>query len=263
MAFVSTLRQFVIAIAFISAGATAASAADTDETQYATLLRTINPHLQVHQSLRFAHSVVADAERSNIDPQLIVALVTVESHWRPDAISRVGARGLGQLMPGTAATLGVNAWNPLQNIRGAATYLRAMLNHFADSGENRLRFAIGAYNAGPKAVDRYHGIPPYTETQNYVRKVLAAWRKIKVQFGSAFADRADAEPGFASTADGKLWLTNANASALPVNAESAGDATAAAAAATAAAAAATSTTAVTAPADAAQPAVVAPAGANP
>jgi soluble lytic murein transglycosylase-like protein len=217
----TTLRRVVVALAFVLAGTSVATAADTDETQYATLLRTINPHLQVHQSQRFAHSVVADAERSNLDPRLIVALVTVESHWRPNAISRVGARGLGQLMPSTAATLGVNAWNPIQNIRGAATYLRAMLDHFADSGDNRLRFAIGAYNAGPKAVDRYHGIPPYTETQNYVRKVLAVWRKIKVQFGSAFAGREAAPPDLAAGADGKLWLTNANASALPVTAAAA------------------------------------------
>jgi hypothetical protein len=232
MAFVSTLRHAVIALAFLAASATAATAADTDEEQYASLLRTINPHLQVHQSLRFAHSVVADAERTNLDPQLIVALVTVESHWRPNAISRVGARGLGQLMPGTAQILGVDAWDPMQNIRGAATYLRAMLNHFADSGSNRLRYAIGAYNAGPKAVDRYHGIPPYTETQNYVRKVLAAWRKIRLHFGSAFGAQHAAPDAIAATADGRLWLTNAGASALPVNAE-AGDASAAPAAGTA------------------------------
>jgi hypothetical protein len=157
----STLRLLVALIAIFAAAGGVASAAGDDELQYATLLRTINPHLQVHQSLTYARSLVADAERSNLDPRLIVALVTVESHWRPNAISPVGARGLGQLMPGTAAILGVNAWDPTQNIRGAATYLRAMMDHFAGRGGNTLPFAIGAYNAGPKAVDRYHGIPPW------------------------------------------------------------------------------------------------------
>jgi soluble lytic murein transglycosylase-like protein len=180
----STLRLLVALIAIFAAAGGVASAAGDDELQYATLLRTINPHLQVHQSLTYARSLVADAERSNLDPRLIVALVTVESHWRPNAISPVGARGLGQLMPGTAAILGVNAWDPTQNIRGAATYLRAMMDHFAGRGGNTLPFAIGAYNAGPKAVDRYHGIPPYTETQNYVRKVLAMWRRIKIRLGA-------------------------------------------------------------------------------
>jgi len=214
----STLRLVVALIALFAAAGGVASAAGDDEVQFATLLRTINPHLQVHQSLSYAHSLVTDAERSNLDPRLIVALVTVESQWRPNAISPVGARGLGQLMPGTAAILGVNAWDPSQNIRGAATYLRAMMDHFAGRGGNTLPFAIGAYNAGPKAVDRYHGIPPYTETQNYVRKVLAMWHRIKIRLGDAFANTADAAtaPG-----DAKLWLTNADASALPVSATTA------------------------------------------
>ncbi len=216
MQFVSTtLRLAVALISLLCCSVAAASADDTDASHYATLLRTINPHLQMHQSLAFAHSIVADAERSNLDPRLIVALVTVESHWRPNAISRVGARGLGQLMPGTAATLGVNAWDPTQNIRGAATYLRAMLDHFAGRGDNTMRYAIGAYNAGPKAVDRYHGIPPYRETQNYVRKVLAAWSRLKIRFGDAFTHSTTAS-SLPTAADGKLWLANANASALPV-----------------------------------------------
>jgi soluble lytic murein transglycosylase-like protein len=210
MRFVPTLRLFAALLTLFASSLTAASADETADQHYATLLRSINPHLQVHESVAFAHSLVTDAERTNIDPRLIVALVTVESHWRPDAISPVGARGLGQLMPGTAATLGVNAWDPAQNIRGAATYLRAMLDHFAGSGNNTLRYAIGAYNAGPEAVDRYHGIPPYAETQNYVRKVLAAWRKLKVRFADAFGTSS-----LAASADAKRWLEDPNASALP------------------------------------------------
>jgi soluble lytic murein transglycosylase-like protein len=212
----STLRLFVALIALFASGTAAAVANGDDEGQYAALLRTINPHLQVHQSIAYAHSLVVDAQRANLDPRLIVALVTVESHWHPNAISPVGARGLGQLMPGTAAILGVNAWDPSQNIRGATTYLRAMINHFASSGHNMMPFAIGAYNAGPRAVDRYHGIPPYTETQNYVRKVMAMWRKVKVRLGTAF-EVPNVAVTSAASADDKMWLASPNASALAVS----------------------------------------------
>jgi hypothetical protein len=212
----STLRLFAALVALYVSGTAVAAANGDDERHYATFLRTINPHLQIHESQSYAHSLMVDAERTKLDPRLIVALVTVESHWHPDAISPVGARGLGQLMPETAAVLRVNAWDPSQNIRGAATYLRAMLNHFAGKGANMLPYAIGAYNAGPRAVDRYHGIPPYTETQNYVRKVLTMWRTVKLRLRTAFADSAQAAP-VAETPDGKLWLENTNASALAVS----------------------------------------------
>jgi soluble lytic murein transglycosylase-like protein len=218
MAVSTTLRRGVVAALLCVATAAPALADTTGETQYATLLRTINPHLQVHQSLAFARSLMVDAERTRLDPNLIVALVTVESHWRPDARSRVGARGLGQLMPSTAALLRVNAWDPSQNIRGAATYLRAMLDHFADRGANQLRYAIGAYNAGPKAVERYNGIPPYSETQNYVRKVLAQWRKIKVRFGPDVASVPAGITAAAIAPDRKMWAAPADATALPVSA---------------------------------------------
>jgi len=211
----STLRLCAALIALFASGTAAAVA--SDEGQYAALLRTINPHLQVHESITYAHSLVVDAHRTNLDPRLIVALVTVESHWHPDAISPVGARGLGQLMPGTAAVLGVNAWDPTQNIRGAATYLRAMINHFAGSGHNMMPFAIGAYNAGPRAVDRYHGIPPYTETQNYVRKVMAMWRKIKIRLGTAFAAPSVAVAPATTSPDDAMWLESPGASALAVS----------------------------------------------
>lgn len=214
----STLRFCALSIAMFAGGIAAAGAADTDELQYASLLRTINPHLQVHQSIAYAHTLVADAERSNLDPRLVVALVTVESNWHPNAISHSGARGLGQLMPGTAATLGVDAWDPTQNIRGATTYLRAMLDHYARNGGNTLPYAIGAYNAGPHAVDRYHGIPPYHETQNYVRKVLAMWHTIKTRLGDAFATAVASTPTAIADDETRFWLSDADASALPASA---------------------------------------------
>ena len=204
-------------VLLFSLSTAAASAQDVPlsaEANYANVLRTINPHLRPQQSLSFARSILADAQRTNLDPRLIMALVTVESHWRPNAVSRVGARGLGQLMPSTAATLGVNAWDPAQNLRGASNYLRTLVDHFASHGVNGMSFAIGAYNAGPKAVERYHGIPPYTETRNYVKRVLAVWKTLNARVGKAFASA----PLEALGATDRMWLERATESALPTTA---------------------------------------------
>jgi soluble lytic murein transglycosylase-like protein len=191
-------------------------AAETPATaqNYATILRTINPHLQQHQSLAYARSLLADSQRSNLDPNLIMALVTVESSWKPSAISHSGARGLGQLMPTTAARLGVNPRDPSQNLRGAATYLRSLINRFAGRGADTMRYAIGAYNAGPHAVERFGGIPPYHETQRYVVKVLTQWHRLSVRVAKAFS--ADMPPAAAHEAPEAQWLANADASALAV-----------------------------------------------
>jgi len=99
---------------------------------------------------------------------LFQANIEVESAYRPGALSSVGAIGLGQLMPGTAADLGVDPHNVTQNLDGSARYLLTMLARFG-----RPDLALAAYNAGPEAVVRHGGIPPYTETQNHVRRVMA------------------------------------------------------------------------------------------
>jgi soluble lytic murein transglycosylase-like protein len=207
----STLRVLAVLTLALCAWPQPASAADASDAtteRYAAVLRTINPHLQVHQSLAFARSILVTAERNDLDPELLTALVTVESGWRPNAVSWAGARGLGQLMPSTARKLHVNPFDPAQNLHGAGAYLRAMLDRFSDRGRDALRYAIGAYNAGPKAVEKYRGIPPYSETRNYVRKVLSMWRTLDGRIGNA-APR---------TPDERQWLANADASALAVTA---------------------------------------------
>ncbi|WJY17833.1 lytic transglycosylase domain-containing protein [Alteriqipengyuania flavescens] len=111
---------------------------------------------------------VADlADRYDLSPALIEALVWQESRWNQVAISPVGARGLGQLMPGTARELGVNPDDPFANLEGAARYLRIQLNTFGD-----LELALAAYNAGPARVRRAGGIPRIRETQNYVAAIM-------------------------------------------------------------------------------------------
>ncbi len=107
--------------------------------------------------------------RHNLDVDLLVSIVHAESGGNPTAVSRAGARGLMQLMPSTAATLGVrNSFQPQQNVSGGSAYLDGLLTRYG----NNLALALAAYNAGPEAVDRYHGVPPYAETRAYVARVI-------------------------------------------------------------------------------------------
>jgi len=112
------------------------------------------------------------ARQYNIEPRLVQAIITVESNFNPDAISRAGAQGLMQLMPGTAARYQVaNPFDPRANIEGGIRYLKDLLHLFPGD----LRHALAAYNAGEQAVQRYRGMPPYPETQQYVERVLALY----------------------------------------------------------------------------------------
>ena len=114
--------------------------------------------------------ITAAAQRHGVDPALLAGLIRQESGFDPNAGSPAGAQGLTQLMPGTAAGLGVtDPFDPAQAIEGGAEYLAQQLRAF---GGDTAR-ALAAYNAGPGAVQRYGGVPPYAETQNYVRRVQA------------------------------------------------------------------------------------------
>jgi len=127
-------------------------------------------------SAQINHLVQANSETWGVDPDLIRAVMANESGFDPNATSKTGAQGLMQLMPDTAASLGVsNAYDPEQNVWGGARYLRSMLDRFGGD----MTKAIAAYNAGPNAVERYGGVPPYSETQSYVQNVLGSYQQYK------------------------------------------------------------------------------------
>lgn len=116
------------------------------------------------------HEMLADAGQThNVDVDLLASLVKAESGGNARAVSRTRAKGLMQLMPGTANDLGVtDSFKPGDNVRGGTTYLDSLLTRYHEN----LAMALAAYNAGPAAVDKYHGIPPYHETRAYVARVI-------------------------------------------------------------------------------------------
>jgi len=134
----------------------------------------------------YAGMIAGSARECGIDPHLVAAIIENESGFNANATSGCGAQGLMQLMPGTAAGLGVsNAYDPAQNIAGGSKYIAGQLRrygYFAASATDETRRgamikAIAAYNAGPGNVEKYGGVPPFAETQRYVRNVMAAYER--------------------------------------------------------------------------------------
>ncbi|MFT5695095.1 MAG: hypothetical protein ACI9QQ_001070, partial [Myxococcota bacterium] len=123
------------------------------------------------------------ALRYQVDPHLVKAVIAAESNFETLAVSHAGAQGLMQLMPATAKEMGVDApFKPSQNIQGGVRYLRELIDRYTD-----ISIAVAAYNAGPVAVDRYGGIPPYPETEAYVKRVLRYYREYRDEEAQALA----------------------------------------------------------------------------
>jgi len=128
------------------------------------------------------------ALEEGVDPDLFMRLISAESSFNPNAVSSAGAYGLAQLMPGTAADLGVDPTDPVQNLRGGARYLRQQIDKFGDTS-----LALAAYNAGPGNVSKYGGIPPFEETQNYVNKIMGGYSDTRVLEGRPQASPQEEE----------------------------------------------------------------------
>jgi soluble lytic murein transglycosylase-like protein len=127
--------------------------------------------LELPEDLPFRETIASAARAADLDPWLVASVVQAESAFDPTAVSRAGAAGLMQLMPSAAADHEVeNVFDPADNLRGGSEHLRLMLDRFES-----LPLALAAYNAGASTVKRYDGIPPYKETRDYVRRVLATF----------------------------------------------------------------------------------------
>jgi soluble lytic murein transglycosylase-like protein len=155
----STSFASQLASAQSSAGAAAGTAAGTVATPTT---------LGGGTATQYDAQITAAATKYGIDPALLKGLIRQESNFNASAQSGAGAQGLTQLMPGTASALGVDPSDPAQAIEGGAKYLKQQLDRFGGDPSK----ALAAYNAGPGAVTKYGGVPPYAETQNYVQKVL-------------------------------------------------------------------------------------------
>lgn len=143
---------------------------------YAAFMRQRNKRLSVAQSTKIAEELLGFSVHYGVDARLVMALVMAESNFNPKARSHAGARGLGQLMPGTARELGVsNSYDIEQNLSGTVKLLRKHIDKYTASTGDTLTgliHALAAYNAGPGNVRKYGGVPPFRETQNYVKKVI-------------------------------------------------------------------------------------------
>lgn len=160
----------------------AGAAAPAPVTGYADVLRSFNARLSPAQSTDMAAHVLLLSSYYGLDPRLLVAIVGVESSWRSGAVSSAGAQGLGQLMPATAGGLGVLTFDAYENLDGTARYLRRMMQLYPGlSADARLTRAIASYNAGPQAVARAGGVPPFAETRAYVDRVLALWHRLQLR----------------------------------------------------------------------------------
>ena len=171
------LRKFLIAaslsVMLILGGE--AEAADYYSAIYQTVNRYNSNEVECDWITR---AILYASSEHQVDPILITAIMEAESNFNFHVISPAGAIGLMQLMPSTAAGLGVNPYNPLENVLGGTIYIKKQLGRFKDWGTYSVTDAVAAYNAGPGAVEKYGGVPNYSETVNYVIKVAGNYRNL-------------------------------------------------------------------------------------
>lgn len=171
MNFAKTLRQEIKKQTAIKETAATKPSVPVEKAKAADKVYSANASLPLADE-SLSSLITNAAKKYQVDPKLVSAVAEVESGGRQEATSAAGAVGVMQLMPDTAASLGVNPYDKRENVEGGAKYLKEMLDLFGGD----VKKAVAAYNAGPAAVKNYGGVPPYKETQNYVNKVLDIYR---------------------------------------------------------------------------------------
>jgi soluble lytic murein transglycosylase-like protein len=149
---------------------------------YGNAVRYFNRRLAVGDAQKIAAIIINYSRKYGLDARLVMSVIAVESNFNQNAVSPVGAMGLGQLMPGTASDLGVsNAYDAKANLEGSTRLLSSHIRNMTADGrptEEAIKLALACYNAGAGAVKKYKGIPPYRETQNYVKKITRLYRQM-------------------------------------------------------------------------------------
>lgn len=171
MDFAKTLRQEIKKQTAIKEAAATKPSVPVENAKAADKVYSANASLPLADE-SLSSLITNAAKKYQVDPKLVSAVAEVESGGRQEATSAAGAVGVMQLMPDTAASLGVNPYDKRENVEGGAKYLKEMLDLFGGD----VKKAVAAYNAGPAAVKNYGVVPPYKETQNYVNKVLDIYR---------------------------------------------------------------------------------------
>jgi hypothetical protein len=168
-------------------GASSSTLLDVEKlvSTYSGAIKGFNKKLSNTQVDTIARSILGFSNKYKVDPRLVCAVILAESSFRIEATSHCGALGLGQLMPNTAASLGIsNPYDPVANVYGSIRCIRGMLDRMSGNKTwdeltwNDLALGLAAYNAGPGAVKKHGGIPPYKETRNYVSKVTSIYKKL-------------------------------------------------------------------------------------
>jgi len=151
---------------------------DAPELAIARAILRTNPRILQAEALLFAVATTQAARSASLPPEFLAATLLQESAYDPQALSSAGAIGIAQFMPETAAGVGVDPYDPLDSIAGAAALLGGYAADYADRYTDAYAAALAAYNAGPLAVEEYRGVPPYAETREYIALIYDRWARI-------------------------------------------------------------------------------------
>lgn len=173
------VKMFLVIFTIFLFWAVPVSSVLAEDTTHMVIYKTVsNYNGNSHEAEWITRAILYASDTYGVDPLLVTAVMQQESHFNLSSRSSAGAVGLMQLMPDTAAMIGVNPYDPLNNVIGGVIYLRNQIERFSGSGTYAVTNAVAAYNAGPQAVIQYGGVPPYQETRHYVISVANNYNQL-------------------------------------------------------------------------------------